>query len=144
MKWITREDVKVDRVACPWLINRFIDPDAEFEFLSKDTDSCSAMHGTLFHVPGCELGRHGQDVSLNSILKKHVLNDPALRLLAETVRAADSRPINPHEHGKGLRWIAHRLSKLSLSDHEPLNREFILYHALYAEWKEKRTPHATK
>jgi hypothetical protein len=144
MKWITRENVTVDRVACPWLIKRFIDPDAQFEFLPKDTDSCSVTDGTLFDVPGCELGHHGQDVSFNSILKKHLLNDPAPRLLAEIVRAADSRPINPHEHGEGLRWIAHRFSKLSLSDHEPLNREFILYHALYAEWKERRTSPATK
>ena len=72
MKWITRENVKVDRVACPWLINRFIDADAQFEFLPKDTDWSSVTDGTLFDVPGCELGHHGEDVSFDSILNKHL------------------------------------------------------------------------
>ena len=85
MKWITRENVKVDRVACPWLIKRFIDSDAQFEFLPKHTYWSSVRDGTLFDVPGCERGHHGQDVSFDSILKKHLLNDPALRLLAENV-----------------------------------------------------------
>ncbi|MFL6446397.1 MAG: chromate resistance protein ChrB domain-containing protein, partial [Bryobacteraceae bacterium] len=79
----------------------------------------------------CELGHHGEDVSFNSILKKHSLNDPALRLLAEIVRAADSHLTNPHAAGEGLRWIAHGFSKLGLSYHELLNREFILYDACY-------------
>jgi hypothetical protein len=130
VKWITRENVKVDRVACPWLIKRFIDPDAQFEFVSKDTDWSSVTDGILFEVPGCELGRHGEDVSFDSILKKHSLEDPPLWLLAEIVRAADSHPTNPHVAGEGLRWIAHGFSKLGLSDHELLNREFILYDAL--------------
>src|SRR6185437_7681170 len=92
MKWITREKVKVDRVACSWLIKRFIDSDAQFEFLPNDTDWSSITDGILFDVPGCELGHHGEDVSFDSLLNKHSLNDRALRLLAEIVRAADSRP----------------------------------------------------
>ena len=141
MKWITREQVKVDRVACPWLIKRFIDADAQFEFLPKDTDWSSVTDGILFDVPGCELGHHGEDVSFDSILNKHSLNDPALRLLAEIVRAADSHPTNPHAAGEGLRWIAHGFSRLGLSDHELLDREFILYDALYAECKERSALH---
>ena len=144
MKWITRENVKVDRVACPWLIKRFIDPDAQFEFLPKDTDWSLVTDGTLFDVPGCELGHHGEDVSFDSILNKHSLNDPALRLLAEIVRAADSHPTNPHEAGEGLRWIAHGFSKLGLSDHDLLNREFILYDALYAECEARSAPDESK
>ena len=144
MKWITRENVKVDRVACPWLIKRFIDSDAQFEFLPKDTDWCSVTDGILFHVPGCQLGHHGEDVSFDSILNKHSLNDPALRLLAEIVRAADSHPTNPHAAGERLRWIAHGFSKLGLSDHDVRNREFILYDALYAECKERSASHESK
>ena len=144
MKWITREHVKVDRVACPWLIKRFIDADAQFEFLSKDTDWASITDGILFDVPGCELGHHGEDVSFDSILNKHSLNDPALRLLAEIVRAADSHPMNPHAAGEGLRWIAHGFSKLGLSDHDLLDREFILYDALYAECEDRSASHESK
>jgi hypothetical protein len=137
MKWITREKVKVDRVACPWLIKRFIDPSAEFVFLPKDTDWSEISDGFVYDVPGCELGHKGEDVSLDSILKKFGLDDPALQLLAEIVRAADSHRTNPHSAGEGLRWIAHGFSKLNLSDHELLDREFIMYDALYAECKER-------
>jgi hypothetical protein len=135
MKWITREKVKVDRVACPWLIRRFVDPEALFVFLPQDTDWTKIKDGTVFDVPGCELGHHGEDVSFDSILKKYALDDPALRSMAEIVRAADSRPTQPHPAGEGLRWIAHGFSRLGLSDHEILDREFIVYDALYAECK---------
>jgi hypothetical protein len=144
MKWITRENVKVDRVACPWLIKRFIDADAQFEFFPRDTDWPTVRDGIPFDVPGCELGHHGEDVSFDSILNKHSLNDAALRLLAEIVRAADSHPTNPHAAGEGLRWIAHGFSRLGLSDHELLNREFILYDALYAECKERSASQESK
>ena len=82
MKWITREKVKVDRVACPWLIRKFIDPEAVFVFapaaevMSKATE----LGATPFDVQGCELGHHGEDVSFNSILKKYKLTEPALEL----------------------------------------------------------------
>ena len=95
MKWITREKIKVDRVACPWLIRNFIDSDAEFVFLPRDTDWAKIDSGTVFDVPNCELGHQGEDVSFNSILKKYELTDPALRLLAEIVRAADSHDFWP-------------------------------------------------
>jgi hypothetical protein len=133
MKWITREKVKVDRVACPWLIRHFVDPDAEFVFLPGNTDWSQVKDGLVYDVPDCELGHHGEDVSFNSILKKHNLTDPALRLLGEIVRAADSHPANPHPAGEGLRWVAFGFSALGLSDHEILKREFVVYDALYAE-----------
>jgi hypothetical protein len=160
MKWITREKIKVDRVACPWLIKKFVDPDAEFVFLPRDTDWAKidigaggsratktgkpervdepggeSINGTVFDVPNCELGHHGEDVSFNSILKKYKLTDPALVLLGEIVRAADSHPRNPHPAGEGLRWIASGFGALDLSDHEILEREFVVYDALYAECK---------
>jgi hypothetical protein len=133
MKWITREHVKVDRVACPWLVRKFVDPDAVFEFLSRETDWWRMTDGVVFDVPGCELGHRGEEVSFDAILNKYGLNDPRLRLLAAIVRAADSHPQNPHAAGEGLRWIAHGFSALGLSDHEILDREFIVYDALYAE-----------
>jgi len=133
MKWITRERVKVDRVACPWLIKKFVDPTAEFVFLPHETDWSKITDGTVYDVPNCELGHHGENVSFDSILKKYGLGDPALQLLAEIVRAADSHPTNPHPAGEGLRWIAHGFSALGLSDHEILEREVVVYDALYAE-----------
>ena len=137
MKWITREKVKVDRVACPWLIKRIIDPNAEFIFVAANEVMRKAeqLGATPFDVDGCELGHHGEDVSFNSILKKYRILDADLLLLGEIVRAADSHPTNPHPAGEGLRWIAHGFSALGLSDHEILEREFIVYDALYAECK---------
>src|ERR1041384_6203486 len=96
MKWITRKNVKVDRVACPWLIKKFVDPDAEFVFLPHETDWASIHDGTVYDVPGCELGHHGEEVSFDAILKKYRPEDSALALLAAIVRAADSYPSNPH------------------------------------------------
>jgi hypothetical protein len=139
MKWITREHVKVDRVACPWLIKKFIDREAEFIFLPRDTDWANLGDGIVYDVPNCELGHHGEDVSFNSILKKYKLSDPALILLGELVRAGDSRPANPHPAGEGLRWVAHGFSALGLSDHEILDREFIVYDALYVECQRRVT-----
>ena len=135
MKWITREKVKVDRVACPWLIRRFIDPEAEFIFepAGEVLRRAAELGATPFDVDGCELGHHGEDVSFNSILKAHNLTEPALLLLGEIVRAADSHPSKPHPAGEGLRWIAFGFSALGLRDEEILDREFIVYDALYAE-----------
>ena len=133
MRWITREKVKVDRVACPWLIKKFVDPHAEFVFLPGNTNWKTITDGIVYDVPDCELGHHGEDVSFNSILKKYNLTDPALELLGELVRAADSHPSNPHPAGEGLHWVAHGFSALGLSDQEILQREFVVYDALYAE-----------
>jgi hypothetical protein len=133
MKWITREKIKVDRVACPWLIRNFVDREAEFVFLPNSTDWSQIADAVAFDVTDCELGHHGEDVSFNSILKKYDLTSPALFLLGEIVRAADSHPSNPHPAGEGLRWIAAGFGALGLTDHEILEREFIVYDALYAE-----------
>jgi hypothetical protein len=140
MRWITRERIKVDRVACPWVIKKFVDPAAEFVFLPHDTDWQKVQDGTVFDVPGCELGHHGEEVSFEAILKKYGLADPALGLLAQIVRAADSHPVSPHPAGEGLRWIAHGFSALGLSDYEILAREFIVYDALFAECKRQTAP----
>ena len=139
MKWITREKVKVDRVACPWLIKKFIDAHAEFVFVPTHQVEAKAreLGATPYDIEGCELGHHGEDVSFDSILKKYNLSDPALALLGQIVRAADSHPSNPHAAGEGLRWVAHGFSALGLSDQEILAKEFIVYDALYAECKRR-------
>src|ERR1700716_3657925 len=122
MKWITREKVKVDRVACPWLIKKFVDPAAEFVFVPAEqvASRAAGLGATPFDVEGCELGHHGEDVSFNSILKKYRLSDPALGLLGEIVRAADSHPTKPHPAGEGRRWVARGVRALGLNDHEIL------------------------
>ena len=139
MKWITREGVKVDRVACPWLIKHFVDPEAEFVFVPADQVESKAkeLAATPYDIEGCELGHRGEDVSFNSILKNYQLADPALQLLGEIVRAADSRPSKPHPAGEGLRWVASGFSALGWSDHQILEREFVVYDALYAECKRR-------
>jgi len=137
MRWVTREKVKVDRVACPWLIKKFVDKDAEFVFLPEDTDWAEVHDGTVFDVPDCELGHHGEEVSFEAILRKYQLTDPALQLLGEIVRAADSRPSHPHSAGEGLRWIARGFTALGLTDHQILEREFVVYDALYAECRRR-------
>ena len=78
------------------------------------------MDGLVYDVPGCDLGHHGEEVFFDAVLKRHKLEDPALALLAQIVRAADSHPSNPHPAGEGLRWIAHGFSALGLSDREIL------------------------
>jgi len=95
MKWITREKIKVDRVACPWLIQHFVDSEAEFVFLPRDTDWSKIENGIVFDLPNCELGHHDEDVSFNSILKKYNLSEPALLLLGEIVQAADASDQSP-------------------------------------------------
>ena len=127
--------MKVDRVACPWLIRKFIDPAAEFIFVPAGQVAARAAEKgvTPFDIEGCELGHHGEDVSFNSILKQYKLTDPALVLLGEIVRAADSHPPSPHPAGEGLRWVAHGFSALGLSDQDIIAREFVVYDALYAE-----------
>ena len=87
MKWITRERVKVDRVACPWLIRKFIDPEAEFLFVPADKvmEIANAQQATPFDVPNVELGHHGKECSFEAILKKHGLtSDPALFCLGKS------------------------------------------------------------
>ena len=94
---------------------------------------------TPYDIEGCELGHQGEDVSFDSILRKYKLTDPALLLLAQIVRTADSHPSKPHPAGEGLRWVAFGFSALGLTDHEILEREFIVYDALYAECQRRIT-----
>jgi len=141
MKWITREKVKVDRVACPWLIRKFVDQDAEFHFVPADKVLEEAEHlgATPFDVKGVELGHHGKECSFEAILKKYDLaGDPALLLLAKIVNGADTDNTLWHQpEGAGLEAIAEGFRHLGFKDDHEINAaEWIVYDALYAYCQE--------
>lgn len=140
MKWVTRERVKVDRVACPWLIRKFVDPEAEFLFVAADQVLATAARegATPFDVPGVELGHHDGRCSFEAIASRYGIDDPAVALLAQIVHGAD---VSEDHYGRpeapGLKAIAEGFRALGLrDDHEILDREFIVYDALYAYCRE--------
>ncbi len=134
MKWVTRERPKVDRVACPWLIRRFVDPAAEFVFVPGDQVLAVAERqgGIPYDVPNVELGHHGPRCSFDAILDKYRLDDPALRKLAEIVRGADTADKDLTPESRGLEAIARGFSLVHADDHRQLEAEFPVYDALYA------------
>jgi hypothetical protein len=137
MKWVTREHAKVDRIACPWLIRKFVDPAAEFLFVPADQVMATAgrVEATPYDVPGVELGHHGQECSFEAILHRYQLDgDPALVLLGKIVNGADTDNTLWHQpEGAGLEAIAEGFRHLGYADdHEMLAHEGIVYDALYA------------
>ena len=141
MKWITRERVKVDRVACPWLIRKFIDPKAEFLFVpADDVMKVSEREGAIpYDVPNVEFGHHGQECSFDALVKKHgLMNDPAMVLLAKIVNGADTDNSLWHQpESAGLNAVAEGFRQLGFKDDHELNAaEWIVYDALYAYCQE--------
>jgi hypothetical protein len=137
MKWVTREHVKVDRVACPWLIRRFVDANAEFLFVPADQVlPIAERDGAIpYDVPGVELGHHGKECSFDAILKKyHLDNDPALVFLARIVNGADTdNSLWNQPESRGLKAIAEGFGHLGFTDDHAINiAEWIVYDALYA------------
>ena len=137
MKWITREHVKVDRVACPWLIKKFVDKDAEFFFVPSDKimDEAKRLSAVPYDVKNVELGHHGEECSFEAILKKYKLtNDLALVLLGRIVNGADTdNTLYQQPEGAGLEAIAEGFRHLGYKDDHALNAaEWIVYDALYA------------
>ena len=136
MKWITRKNANVDRIACPWLIRRFVDPEAEFLFVPYEQVAAVAdVEGAIpFDVPGAELGHVAGRCSFESILRKYHLDDPALQALARIVHGADvaaDRGIVPE--AVGLYAVAHGFALLhGEHDQEKLRLETPVYDALYA------------
>jgi len=143
MKWITREKAKVDRIACPWLIKRFIDPDAEFLFVQKDKvmEIAKKENAIPFDVDGAELTHfyeNGKEfVSFDAIIRKYNLKDPALLKLAEIVWGADARIDNPPPESAGLEAAATGFRILAKDDYENMKMQFPLYDALYEYCKLK-------
>ncbi|PYU26834.1 MAG: chromate resistance protein [Acidobacteria bacterium] len=141
MKWITREHVKVDRVACPWLIKKFVDPNAEFHFVPAAQVMSEARRlGALpFDIPGVDLGHHGKECSFEAILKQYELTkNPALALLGKIVNGADTdNTLWQRPEAAGLNAIAEGFRLLGFSnDHEINSAEWIVYDALYAYCQE--------
>jgi hypothetical protein len=114
MKWITREKAKVDRIACPWLIRKFVDSNAEFVFLPHDTNWSAITDGSVFDVPDAELGHHGEYCSFDAIIARYGLDkDLALVELAKIVRAADTPKRDWAAEGIGLEAIADGFRRIS-------------------------------
>ena len=143
MKWITRKNVKVDRVACPWLIQRFIDSEAQFLFVDERDllRSAAAENAIPFDAPRIievRLNHRGNRCSFEAILEDYGLTDPALRRLGLIVRAADIKGQElAAAEGPGLRAIADGFAALGISDEERLAREFPVYDALYEFCRQK-------
>ena len=134
MQWVTRERPKVDRIACPWLIKHFVDPEAEFVYVpADDVMAVAERTGAIpYDVPDVELGHHGSECSFDAIVKKYNLTDPALRRLALIVRGADTPAKDLTPESPGLEAIADGFRRLFDDDHEQLAAESVVYDALYA------------
>ncbi|HVC34854.1 MAG TPA: chromate resistance protein ChrB domain-containing protein [Chloroflexota bacterium] len=138
MKWVTRARPKVDRIACPWLIKRFVDPQAEFLYVPADQVLAVAERENAipFDVPNVELGHHGPECSFDAILKKCSLTDPALQRLALIVRGADTPAKDLTPESRGLEAVADGFRRLYDDDHQQLAAESGVYDALYAYCQE--------
>ncbi|TMA78590.1 MAG: chromate resistance protein [Deltaproteobacteria bacterium] len=134
MKWVTRARPKVDRVACPWLIKRFVDRQAEFLYVPTDqVMEVAQREGAIpFDVANVELGHKGTECSFDAIIKKYNLTDPALQRLAPIVRGADTDAKDLTPESRGLEAIAEGFRLVYQNDHELLERELSVYDALYA------------
>lgn len=134
MKWVTRAHVHVDRVACPWLISRFIDSQAEFIFVPKNqVEVVAREQGAIpFDIAGVELGHHGDGCSFDALINKYELRDGALLRLASIVNAADTDRLDRDPVAAGLEAIATGYSIRFPQDHENLSHQFLVYDALYA------------
>jgi len=135
MKWITRERPKIDRVACPWLIARFIDNAPEFLFVHPDEVAREAIiHGAVpFDVEGVELSHDGPLCSFDAFLTKYQLHgDPALERIAVIVRGADTARLDLAPEAAGLLAVSLGLSAMFEDDHRQIEQGFLVYDALYA------------
>jgi hypothetical protein len=145
MRWITREHPKIDRVACPWLIARFIDSAAEFHFVppGEVTRRAAELGATPFDVEGVELTHDGPKCSFDAFLDRYALTDPALHEIATIVRGADTAHLDLAPQAAGLLAISLGLSRMYPDDHEMLERGFVMYDALLAWCREARSEQHT-
>ncbi len=134
MKWVTRERPKIDRIACPWLVARFIDREPEFLYVpARDVMRVAQETGaTAYDVPGVELTHVGERCSFDAFLARYTLDDPALAQLALIVRGADTSRLELAPQSAGLYAISLGLSQVYSDDHEMLRHGLVLYDALYA------------
>jgi len=138
MKWITRERPKIDRIACPWLIARFIDDKPEFLYVpAQDVLAESRRTGAIpYDVPGVELTHVGEQCSFDAFLARYDLHDPAIEQLAQIVRGADTSRLELTPQSAGLYALSLGLSRNFADDHEMLKHGMVMYDALYAWCRE--------
>ncbi len=141
MTYVTREKARVDRIACPWLVSRFVDPEATFLFVpAGDVRRVAEREGAIpFDVPGVALGHHGERCSFDAFLDTYKLGDPALQALALIVRGADTDARHLTPESAGLYAAATGFQAVSKDDHENMARQFPLYDALYAYCRSRVT-----
>jgi hypothetical protein len=134
MEWVTRERPKIDRIACPWLILRFIDPQAQFHYVPADQVlKLATQTGAIpYDIPGVELTHVGELCSFDAFLKRYELDDPALSRLAVIIRGADTSALDLAPQSAGLYAISLGLSATLTNDHEMLRHGLVMYDALYA------------
>ncbi len=134
MKWVTRERPKIDRIACPWLIRRFIESDAEFLYVAPERvlDVAAETGAIPYDVPGVEFTHVGDLCSFDAFLAKYDLQEPALQHLALIVRGADTSRLDLTPESPGLYAISLGLSDVFNDDHEMLRHGIVVYDALYA------------
>lgn len=134
MKWITRERPKIDRIACPWLIKKFVDPEAEFIYVPKEQVFYKAkeLDAIPYDIPGAEYTHYNNDCTFDYIIKKHQINDNAVLQLATIVRAADTNRFDLAPQAAGLWAISAGLSQNYTDDWEQLEEGMKIYDALYS------------
>lgn len=134
MKWITRAHVHVDRVACPWLIKRFVDSEAEFIFTANSIveETAKKENAIPFDIKGAELGHHGEKCSFDAIIEKYNLKDPALLEFAKVINAADTDKMDANKYAYGFEAVAKGFSVMYPDDHLNIEKQFIVYDSLYA------------
>jgi len=134
MKWITRERPKIDRIACPWLIKRFVDKEAEIIYVPFEQviKKSKELNATPFDLPEVEYSHYGDRCTFDYIIEKHKLKDPALSLIATIVRGADTDRHDLASQASGLWAISAGLSYNITNDQELLERGIIIYDALYS------------
>jgi len=134
MKWVTRERPKIDRIACPWLIARFIDKEPEFLYVPNDQVLATAEKtgAVPYDIPGVEMSHVGELCSFDAFLSKYRLADPALQQLAAIVRGADTSRLDLTPQSPGLYAISLGLSNNFADDHRMLEHGMVVYDALYA------------
>ena len=142
MKWITRERARVDRIACPWLISRFIDKEPTFMFVPADqVKKVAEREGAIpYDIPGVELGHHGEHCSFDAFLEKYALAEPALRTLALIVRGADTDARQLTPESAGLYALATGFQAMAKNDHDNMAKQFPAYDALYVYCRENLAP----
>ncbi|MNX78982.1 HTH-type transcriptional activator Btr [compost metagenome] len=134
MKWITRERPKIDRIACPWLIKKFVDPDAEFIYVPFDEvlTKAEALNAIPFDIPNVEYTHYNEECTFDYIVKKHEIKDPAILIMAKIVRGADTDQHEIAKESAGLWAISAGLSHNITNDAELLTSGMVIYDALYS------------